>query len=78
MPLCPLGKQTLNLAIEGQIFDEGKPLQPNTLKKGFPSPGTGRYIAAQPLRPCGRYSTNGEGIGRGEAGRLSALPNRLG
>jgi len=46
MPLCPLGKQTLNLAIEGQIFDEGKPLLPNSLKKCFPSPGTGRHIAA--------------------------------
>jgi len=39
MPLRPLGKQTLKLAMEGQIFDEGKGLLPNFLKKCFPSPG---------------------------------------
>jgi hypothetical protein len=41
MPLRPLGKQTLKLAVEGQIFDEGKGLLSNTLKKCFPPPETG-------------------------------------
>jgi hypothetical protein len=35
----------LNLAMQGQIFDEGKSLQPNTVKECFPSPGTGSGAA---------------------------------
>jgi len=36
--------------MEGQIFDEGKGLLPNSLKNCFPSPGTGWHIAAlQPV-----------------------------
>jgi len=46
-------------AMEGQIFDEGKSLRPNTVKEGFPSPGT--RAGAAVLLPGGRsrYSTNG-------------------
>jgi hypothetical protein len=54
MSLRPLGKQTLKLAMEGQIFDEGKGLLPNTLKKCFPSPGTRSQAAALLARLRGR------------------------
>jgi hypothetical protein len=49
--------------MEGQIFDEGKLLLPNTLKECFPSAGTGRRARPLLLRLGGRYSTNGEGPG---------------
>jgi hypothetical protein len=54
MSLRPPGKQTLKLAMEGQIFDEGKGLLPNTLKKCFPSPGTRSRAVALPGRLRGR------------------------
>jgi hypothetical protein len=74
MPLTPrLESKTLKLAMEGRIFDEGKGLLPNTLKKCFPSPATGSRAVALLAPQRGRYSTNGEGAGRGgkRQGRLS-------
>jgi len=41
-----LESKTLKLAIEGQIFDEGKGLLAKTVKECFPSPGAGRHVAA--------------------------------
>jgi len=41
-----LASKTLKLAMEGQIFDEGKELLAKTVKEGFPSPGTGPQAAA--------------------------------
>jgi hypothetical protein len=40
MPGARLKAETLKLAMEGQIFDEGGGLQPGTVKKGFPALGT--------------------------------------
>jgi hypothetical protein len=49
-----LESKTLKLAMEGRIFDEGKGLLPNTLKKCFPSPGTRSRAAALLARLRGR------------------------
>jgi len=54
--------------MEGQIFDEGKGLLPNILKKCFPSPGTGWRAAALLARLRDRYSTNGEDARRRRGG----------
>jgi hypothetical protein len=41
--------------MEGQIFDEGKGLLPNSLKKCFPATGTGRRVISVLPRAGGRY-----------------------
>jgi hypothetical protein len=51
--------QTLHLATEGQIFDEGKVLLTKTVKKSFPPPGTAAAATDVLLRLAGWYSTNG-------------------
>jgi hypothetical protein len=51
--------QTPNLAMEGQIFDEGKVLLTKTVKKCFPSPGTAAAATDVLPRIGGWYSTNG-------------------
>jgi hypothetical protein len=41
----------LNIATQGQIFDEGKSLRPNTVKECFPPPETGTGAAVLLTRP---------------------------
>jgi hypothetical protein len=56
--------------MEGQIFDEGKGLLPNSLKKCFPAIGTGRPSAVVLPRTGGR-----ERIAGGNAARVAEEPS---